>query len=129
MWYIYLMEYQSAIKNKLIHQTTGMNLKMVCQFRETWHRRVHAVLITFYEISTKSKNLETESRFMIAWDWGLEIQIDCIRAQWNFLHVKLDCDGSTPISNFIKIPTSNWILTPVGEFTSGWIFGIQIIPK
>lgn len=68
MWYIIVMEYCSAIKNKIvIYATTQMNLKKLCQVKEARAKDRTLYDSICMEFPEKEKFIETENRSVVGW--------------------------------------------------------------
>jgi len=50
----------------LIHATTWINLKIVCQVKEARHKKPCSIGIHLYEMSSMGKFIEMESRLVVA---------------------------------------------------------------
>ena len=57
----------------LIHATTWINLKIVCQMKEARHKRPCSIGIHLYEMSSMGKFIETESRLVVARGWDGDV--------------------------------------------------------
>ena len=66
------MEYNLAIKrNKVfIQAATRMNLENIMLSERSETQRQHIIWVHLYEKSIKVKSIGTESRSVVAWDWG-----------------------------------------------------------
>ena len=53
----------------MINATTWMNLQNLMLSKETRQKRP-ILILHLYEMRRISKSIETESKFMVAWDWG-----------------------------------------------------------
>ena len=75
---------------------------MLCEKIQT--QEVTRCMIRLYEISRKDKSRETESRLMVAWDWGWEWRVIANGPRTSFRSddvnaPRLECgDGCTPLS-------------------------------
>lgn len=65
------MEYYSEIKKNqlLIHAKTWVNSKNSMLSARGQSQKISYCMI-LYEISRKDETIETESRSVVAWDWG-----------------------------------------------------------
>ena len=66
--YIYTLEYYRALKRKAIltYATTRMNLEAIMVKKQTSHKNINAYMSETNEV----KFTETESRMVLARDWG-----------------------------------------------------------
>ena len=72
MWHIYTVEYYLALKSKeiLTHATTWMNHEYLMLIEINRYKRTNIVSFHLYEIPRVVKFTETESRMVVARDWG-----------------------------------------------------------
>lgn len=73
-WFIRAMEYYSAIKRDeaLIHALGCTKFGIIVPVERSQPQKDHIFIIWFYlcEVSSIGKSIETESRFVVAKDWG-----------------------------------------------------------
>lgn len=100
MWYIYVMEYCSAIKNKiLIYATTQMNLEKLCQVKES--RANDCVLYDSICMEFPEKKYLQKQK-TDQWLAGAGRK-DCKHAQENFGELmEMDCDDYCTTLDLLK---------------------------